>query len=243
MRTVVVFSGAGLSAESGIPTFRDSDGLWENHKIEDVASPEGWDRDPELVLQFYEQRFHGIKQAEPNIAHRAIAKLEEKFKVINITQNIDDLLERAGCTNVEHVHGCINQMKCERHYNITNLDGDTNYQCSYLATQAKPVVMGDSCPVCGCQLRPHVVWFGEAVDLGYDKIADLVREVKYNDGVFICVGTSAEVAPASLLIPFFSQVQNKYIVNLKTWPISDYELREGPASEQLPKLVEELLDE
>jgi NAD-dependent deacetylase len=243
MRTIVTFSGAGLSAESGIPTFRDSDGLWENHKIEDVASPEGWNRNKELVLKFYEQRFVGIKNSEPNAAHKALAKLEEKFNVINVTQNIDDLLERAGCSNVEHVHGRIDMMKCECHQGISNLDGDTNYTCTYLTAQFKPVVLGDLCPACGGQLRPHVVWFGEAVDLGYNKIADLVREVKYNDGVFICIGTSANVAPASLLVPFFAQVPKKYIVNLKTWPIADYDLREGPATVEVPKLVEELMED
>ena len=112
-KRVVVFSGAGLSAESGIPTFRGSDGLWENHRIEDVASPEGWARDPKLVLNFYAMRFEKVQSVQPNVGHFALAKLQEKFDVINITQNIDDLLERAGCRNVWHLHGRIDYQKCE----------------------------------------------------------------------------------------------------------------------------------
>jgi len=242
MRTIVVFSGAGLSAESGIDTFRAVDGLWEKHKIEDVASPEGWERDKEMVLRFYAERFQGVKNAEPNEAHKSIARLEEKFNVINITQNVDDLLERAGCTNVQHVHGKLNERKCEWHHNISNLDGDTQFACDYLVEQTEPVNLGELCPKCNGQMRPNVVWFKEAVDLGYDRIVDLVREVKYGNGVFICIGTSANVAPASLLIPFFSQVMNKYIINSKTWKISDYTLLEGQATEQMSKLAEELLN-
>lgn len=241
MKKAVIFSGAGLSAESGIPTFRDSNGLWENHRVEDVASPEGWTRDPELVLNFYKYRFEAIQKSEPNEAHKVIARLQEKFDVVNITQNIDDLLERAGCTNVMHLHGVITERKCSWHSNITNLDGDIRYVCDYLEPQTEPVKLGDACPKCGSQLRPNVVWFGEAVDLGYDRIADLVREVKYNDGVFICVGTSAQVAPASLLVPFFSQVKNKYIVDKKPIKVADYVLLEGLAGEELPKLIDKLM--
>jgi len=114
-KTVVVFSGAGLSAESGIPTFRDSNGLWENHRVEDVASPSGWRRDPALVLRFYDLRFYGVQAAQPNEAHRSIARLQSRFNVLNITQNIDDLLERAGCENVVHLHG---DTSCSSRYTV-----------------------------------------------------------------------------------------------------------------------------
>ena len=109
-KNIVIFSGAGLSKESGIPTFRDSNGLWHNHNVSDVADHDGWFRNPKLVLDFYKERFENIKKCEPNDAHKAIASLQDKFNVINITQNIDDLLERAGCENVWHLHGSINKI-------------------------------------------------------------------------------------------------------------------------------------
>jgi NAD-dependent deacetylase len=242
----VIFSGAGLSAESGVPTFRDSNGLWENHKVEDVASQDGWKRDKQTVLKFYDARFHGIKAVQPNDAHKAIARLQEKFNVINVTQNIDDLLERAGCTNVRHLHGIITRRKCEWHKDISNLDGDMNFVCDYKEDQTSPVTLGEMCPFCPeagrvGQLRPDVVWFGEAVDLPYNYMADLCREVKYNNGVFICVGTSAQVYPAAYLVSFFSQVKNKYIVDKKPIKVSDYTLLEGSAGEQMTKLADKLL--
>src|ERR1039457_6488106 len=121
MNRIVVFSGAGLSKESGIPTFRDCvDGLWHNYKIEEVATPKGWEKDQKKVLDFYAARWKNIKECEPNPAHKAIAKLQEKYEVTSITQNIDDLLERAGCKNVWHLHGQITQRKCEV------------YSCDYL---------------------------------------------------------------------------------------------------------------
>lgn len=243
MKTVVVFSGAGLSQESGIPTFRDSNGLWHNHKVEDVASQDGWHRNKQLVLDFYKQRFENIKACEPNSAHKALARLQEKYHVVNITMNIDDLLERAGCTDVLHLHGAINQKKCEWHKNITTLDGDTNFTCDYLTTQDKPIDFEERCPKCNGNLRPNVVWFGEAVsEMNYKHLAELVREVKYNEGTFICVGTSGLVYPASYLISFFAQVDNKYIIDPKPQKIADYNLLKGNAGEQLPLLVDALLD-
>ena len=245
-RTAVIFSGAGLSADSGIPTFRDSDGLWHSHKVEDVASQDGWQRDKETVLKFYEERFKGIKEAQPNEAHVSIARLQEKFEVVNITQNIDDLLERAGCKYVNHLHGVITRRKCEWHKDISNLDGDTNFTCEYKSDQNEPVKLGEQCPKCSkknvqAQLRPDVVWFGEAVDFKYDYGHALIKEVKYNNGVFICVGTSAQVYPAAYLLSWFSQVKHKYIVDKKPNKISDYTLCEGSAYKELPKLVDKLL--
>jgi len=129
-KRAVVFSGAGLSAESGIPTFRGSDGLWENHRIEDVASPEGWARNPKLVLNFYAMRFEKVQSVQPNAGHFALAKLQEKFEVINITQNIDNLLERAGCKNVWHLHGRVDWQKCERHHDIFGFR-DSYFKCDF----------------------------------------------------------------------------------------------------------------
>jgi NAD-dependent deacetylase len=243
MRTVVIFSGAGLSAESGVPTFRDSNGLWENHKVEDVASPEGWERDQDTVLKFYQERFEGIRKCQPNAAHLAIAKLQEKFNVVNITQNIDDLLERAGCKNVIHLHGSILERKCSKHTSCSVLDGDINYTCDFLSKHDAPVLKGELCPTCGAHARPNVVWFGEAVDMPMDDCAALVKEVKYNDGVFLTVGTSAQVYPAAYLIAYFTQVKNKYIIDKNPNRVGDYTLLKGEAGTELPKLVEELMND
>lgn len=239
-KTVVVFSGAGLSAESGIPTFRDSNGLWENHRVEDVASPGGWRRDPALVLNFYELRFHAVRAAQPNQAHASIARLQSKFNVLNITQNIDDLLERAGCENVAHLHGLITRRKCEFHRDIFC---DGRFRCDFKADQDAPVKLGDVCPKCGGQLRPDVVWFGEAVNFDFGRLSLLVEELDRNDGVFICVGTSAQVTPASHLVPIFAPVKAKYIIDLRARPTGDYTLLEGPATAMMKKLAGELLGE
>lgn len=196
METVVVFSGAGLSADSGIPTFRDSNGLWHNHKVEDVATPDGWNRNRSLVLDFYAQRFENIKSCEPNDGHKALAALEKKYKVVNITQNIDDLLERAGCSQVWHLHGTILRRKCERHRDITMLDGDTHFPCDYKESHEMPVKLGDLCIKCGSQMRPDVVWFHEAVDMHPNYLDALIKEAQ----VFIGVGTSAQVYPAAGLV-------------------------------------------
>lgn len=241
MRKVVIFSGAGLSAESGIPTFRDSNGLWENHKVEDVAHPSGWKRDKNLVIEFYRQRFESVKNCEPNEAHKSIARLQDKFEVINITQNIDDLLERAGCKEVRHLHGSINKRKCEWHKSCSMLDGDSFYVCDYAVDHTEPVKLGDLCPKCSGQLRPDVVWFDEPVAFEFETIRELVRDVKYNDGVFICIGTSAQVHPAAALIPLFVQVNNKYIIDLNARPIGNYTLLKGNASEKMKELADKLL--
>lgn len=241
MRKIVVFSGAGLSAESGIPTFRDSNGLWENHKVEDVAHPSGWVKDKSLVLKFYEKRHESVKTAEPNAAHRAIAKLQEKFSVVNLTQNIDDLLERAGCDDVRHFHGSINKRKCEWHFSCSMLQGDTRYKCDFSEIHTESIKLGDLCPKCSGQMRPDVVWFDEPVAFEFEEIKDLIKEVKYNNGVFICVGTSAQVHPAASLIPLFSQVQEKYIVDPKPKKIGNYVLLEGKAGDIMPGLVDKLL--
>ncbi len=238
MRKIVVFSGAGLSAESGIPTFRDSGGLWEQHRIEDVASPEGWERNKQLVLNFYEQRYLKSLQCRPNPAHDAIAQLQHTFEVINITQNIDTLLERAGSKNVWHLHGRIDYQKCEFHYSIPPFD-DASFTCNYRAQITSPTKLGDLCPKCGSQLRPDVVWFGEAVDMRQEYLDEQVETAD----IFVGIGTSAQVYPAAGLLPLFSRTPQKFFID--PHPAYDklegYEVLEGAASEQMPRLTAMLL--
>ncbi|GAB2792553.1 NAD-dependent deacylase [Halomonas shantousis] len=180
---LVVLTGAGISAESGLRTFRDSDGLWENHAIEDVATPEAWARDPELVLRFYNERRDQVRRAKPNAAHKALAELEQSgFRVSVITQNVDDLHERAGSTDVLHLHGEILKVR-------SSVDPRLLYPL-----RKGGIGIGDLCDK-GSQLRPHVVWFGEAVPL-YAPACDIVTEAD----LVLVVGTSLSVMPAAMLI-------------------------------------------
>ncbi len=237
-KTVVVFSGAGLSAESGIPTFRASDGLWENHRIEDVASPQGWMRNPELVLSFYNERYKKIDEVKPNPAHIAIAKLQEKYHVVNITQNIDNLLERAGCNEIWHLHGSVETIKCEHHIDIST--GISNYYyCDYKTTRKGLLTKNDKCPKCGGQMRPDIVWFGEAVDMRYEYLQELIATAY----IFIGVGTSAQVYPAAGLLPAFQDTPKKYFIdpNPAYSMLRGYEVFADTASNVIPKLVENLL--
>lgn len=237
MDTIVVFSGAGLSAESGVPTFRDSNGLWEQHRVEDVASPEGWVRNRRLVLNFYAQRFLKERECLPNAAHTAIGSLSARFRVVNITQNIDTLLERGGSTEVWHLHGRVDYQKCERHYSIGFGGGDP--VCEYRTPITEPIKEGDLCPECGGHLRPDVVWFGEAVDMRENRLEDLVRTAS----VFIGIGTSALVYPAAGLLPLFRHTPERYFID----PAPNYDMLsgfivlEGRAAEQMPKLAARLL--
>jgi NAD-dependent deacetylase len=235
---IVIFSGAGLSTESGIPTFRDSGGLWEQHRIEDVASPEGWERNKKLVLNFYAMRF--IKQAEclPNPAHQAIAKLSQNYTVINITQNIDTLLERAGCENVWHLHGRIDMQKCEFHHSLA-FPGQYDFDCDYRSVITKPIMIGDACPKCGGQLRPDIVWFGEPVDMR----EEFLMEQIHSADIFIGIGTSAQVYPAAGLLPMFRRTREKFFIdpNPNYALLEGYTVLKGSASEQLPALVSKLL--
>ena len=188
-KKIMVFSGAGLSKESGVETFRDSggDGLWNKHKIEDVATPEGWRKDRELVLNFYNARRSQLKEVEPNDAHKYIAKLEEKFDVINITQNVDNLLERAGSTNVIHLHGDLNKSRSTLNSKLVyDCDGDIN--------------IGDKCEK-GSQLRPHIIWFNEQLDT---KLMVAASQAAVDCDICIIVGTSMAVYPASS-IPFLTK--------------------------------------
>ena len=240
MKTIVVFSGAGLSAESGIPTFRDAGGLWEQHRIEDVASPEGWKRDKSLVLNFYKERFLRGLQCQPNAAHLAIASLQARYEVVNITQNIDTLLERAGSGNVWHLHGRIDFQKCELHYSIPAYD-DSSYACDYRAQITSPTKFGDRCPKCGNQLRPDVVWFGEAVDMRQAYLETLVASTE----IFIGIGTSAQVYPAAGLLPLFRRTRQRFFIdpNPTFDMLEGFEVLQGTASVQMPKLAAALLSQ
>lgn len=235
MKTIVTFSGAGLSQESGIPTFRDSNGLWHNHKVEEIANHDAWPRNKDLMLEFYKQRLLNVNSVEPNAGHKALASLESKYKVINITQNIDNLLERAGCSSVWHLHGSIYSRKCEFHKDI----GDSKYQCDYRKPQTEPVKDGDICPKCGGHMRPDVVWFGEAVDLKAEYLVELAKECF----AFIGIGTSAQVYPAANLINIFKNSQKKYFVDPNPpLRLQSFTRLAGTACEHLPVVAKELLE-
>lgn len=204
-KRLVVLTGAGISAESGLKTFRDSDGLWEGYNVMDVATPEAWHRNPALVQQFYNERRKQVLQAEPNAAHLALAALEEKFEVHIITQNIDDLHERAGSTQVTHLHGIITLAQSDQDPNLLYpIKGDT-------------IAMGAYCEL-GSQLRPHVVWFGEAVPA-----IEVAAKICAAADLFILVGTSLAVYPAAGLIDFVPRTVLKYIVDLKIPPVHQYQ--------------------
>jgi len=183
MKKLVVLTGAGMSAESGLKTFRDAGGLWEGHNVMDVASPEGWQRNPKLVLEFYNQRRRQLKEAKPNAGHLALADLERDFDVRIITQNVDDLHERAGNTKVLHLHGELLKVRSTRHEN------DVRHWTSGLD-------WGDA-DAYGNQLRPHIVWFGEMVP-ELENAAALAAEAD----VFAVIGTSLQVYPAAGLMQF-----------------------------------------
>jgi len=195
MKHLVVFTGAGMSAESGIPTFRGGNGLWENYRIEDVATPEAWHRDSELVLEFYNQRRKGVLEAVPNEGHRQIAAWQKRFQVTVITQNIDDLHERAGSQSVLHLHGEIRKSR-------STLNPQLVYEI-----EGWQLNKGDRCER-GSQLRPHIVWFGEDVPM-LDKAASIIEEAD----TFIVVGTSLQVYPAAGLVDFAKRAQQKFIVD------------------------------
>ncbi len=192
---IVVLTGAGISAESGIQTFRDSGGLWEGFDINEVATPEGWNKNQELVLEFYNQRRKNVREAQPNAAHFSLVKLEEKYDVQIITQNIDDLHERAGSANIIHLHGEI--MKAR-----SIADEDRLYDLG-----EKDIQKGDLCEK-GYQLRPHVVWFGEDVPMMTKAIA-----AAQNTDILIVVGTSMVVYPAAGLVNYVPRHIPKYIID------------------------------
>lgn len=211
MKKITVLTGAGVSAESGVSTFRDSDGLWENHKVEDVASIEGWYRNPQLVLDFYNARRAQLFQVRPNSAHLAIAELEKEYKVTVVTQNVDNLHERAGSTKIIHLHGELTKVRPE---NCCN-DRDGYSEETVFDIGADEINLGDMAPN-GAQLRPHIVWFGEAVP----KIEAAIEAVESAD-ILLIVGTSLQVYPAAGLYRYAKMGTPIYIIDPKDVPVRD----------------------
>ncbi len=220
-KKLVVLTGAGISAESGLKTFRDSDGLWEGYDVTEVATPRGWKKNPQLVLDFYNERRKNVAEASPNAAHFGLAGLEKDFDVTIITQNIDDLHERAGSGNVLHLHGEIFKMRSERDESlIYEIKGD--------------IKMGDLAED-SAQLRPYIVWFEEPVP----KMEEAVPVV-YSADIFVVVGTSLVVYPAAGLINYVESETPKFIVDKKipyTSPMKNLTLIEKPATEGVSELI------
>ena len=224
-KKVVVLTGAGISAESGISTFRDSDGLWEQYRVEDVATYDAYLRNPELVLNFYNERRRQLFQVKPNEGRRQVVRLEEKYDVRIITQNIDNLHEQAGSTNVLHLHGLLTQARSDRDDNLIVDIGD------------RDIHIGDQAPD-GAQLRPHIVWFGEAVP-SIEPAAELCEKADY----FIVVGTSMNVYPAAGLIHYVPRSTPCYLVDPKAVPISrPITIFQERAGTGVKKVVDELLN-
>jgi NAD-dependent deacetylase len=202
-KKLVVLTGAGVSAESGISTFRTNNGLWENHKVEDVASIDGWYRNPQLVLDFYNERRLQLGTVKPNAAHYALAELEKEWDVTVITQNVDNLHERAGSTKVIHLHGELTKVRPENCYNdIDNYSEESVFDIGY-----DVINLGDLAPN-GAQLRPHIVWFGEAVPY----INAAINHVMDAD-VLLIVGTSLQVYPAAGLYAYAKADTPIYIID------------------------------
>lgn len=202
-KKIVILSGAGISAESGISTFRDAGGLWEGHDINDVATPEGFRKNPTLVLEFYNQRRRQLKEVEPNLAHTLIAALEKEYHVVVITQNVDNLHERAGSNNIIHLHGELNKVRSTKYPELVyEWENDLN--------------IGDNCEK-GFQLRPHIVWFTEEVPM----IEKAVEEI-YDAHIVIVVGTSMQVYPAAGLVGYAAKDAEIYYVDPK--PTISHEL-------------------
>ncbi|EKA68452.1 NAD-dependent deacetylase [Acinetobacter baumannii OIFC065] len=200
MTKLVVFSGAGMSAESGIRTFRDSNGLWENYDIQQVATPEAWERNPALVQRFYNERRKNILEAQPNEAHQYIAKLQDHYDVQVITQNIDDLHERAGNQNVLHLHGNIRLAKSS--------GPDAQYTTQFYEVNGWKLDLEQDFCTDGYPLRPHVVWFGEAVP-AYEEAIRLVQSAD----IFIVIGSTLSVYPVAALVHEIPHYTKAYYID------------------------------
>jgi len=228
MSKVVVLTGAGISAESGIKTFRDAGGLWEGYNIEDVATPEAWARNPQLVLDFYNERRMQLLTVLPNIAHHAIASLDTQFETIVVTQNVDDLHERAGSKHIIHLHGELVKAR-------SSVDEDLIYEIK------KDILLGDLCAR-GSQLRPHIVWFGEMVPMLEKAIAEIL-DADY----ILVIGSSMQVYPAAGLVGYASPKARIFYIDPR--PSLNFELsrRTGleviakPATEGVPEVVNKIL--
>ena len=223
-KKLVVLTGAGISAESGLKTFRDSDGLWEGYDINEVATATAWRRNPALVQEFYNMRRKNVAEAQPNAAHHALAELQDDFDVQIVTQNIDDLHERAGSTNVLHLHGEIFKMRSEKNEGlIYPIQGD--------------IAMGDKAED-GTQLRPHIVWFEEEVPM----MTEAIKVVRGAE-LFVIVGTSLVVYPAAGLVNYVPWPIPKFIVDKKipyTSSLYNLTIIEKPATEGMKDLKERL---
>ncbi len=207
---LVILTGAGVSAESGFATFRDTGGLWEQYDVNDVASIEGWYRNRKLVLEFYNQRRAQLKDAKPNAAHVAMAELEKDYRVDVITQNVDNLHERAGSTRVLHLHGELTKVRPEN-----GVYDRTESEAEVIDVGYRPVILGDLAPN-GSQLRPHIVFFGEAVP-NIGKAIDLVEQAD----ILLIVGSSLQVYPAAGLYRYARNDCPIYVIDPKPVPISD----------------------
>lgn len=226
MKRVVVLSGAGISAESGIKTFRDSGGLWEEYKIEEVATPSAWQKNPELVLDFYNKRRKQVLEAKPNPAHLALAKLQEQFEVKVITQNIDDLHERAGSKSVLHLHGEILKSR-------SSVDPGLIYPVS-----GSELLLGEKCGK-GSQLRPHIVWFGESVPA-----MDEAIEITKTADIFLVIGTSLEVYPAASLVMYAPDDSVKILIDPHAelpFGTGDFTLVRNTAGKGVPEVLNKLM--
>ena len=223
MKNIVVFSGAGISAESGLGTFRDSGGLWDKYKIEDVATPQAFKKNPELVLEFYNIRRRQLLSSSPNSAHYSLNKLQDNFNLQIITQNIDDLHERSGTKNVLHLHGQLRQSKSTLDEMVYQIEGSE-------------LILGDICPN-GAQLRPNVVWFGESVPM-MEKAIEIVKKAD----LFIIIGTSLNVYPAASLIHYTTSSCEKYIIDPNAELVEDIKVIRELASVSVPKLVDQILE-
>ena len=225
-KKIVVLSGAGISAESGIKTFRDADGLWEGHDIMEVASPEGWRKNQELVLDFYNKRRQQLKEVKPNRAHEILAELEDDFDIHIITQNVDDLHERAGSKNVLHLHGELLKARSTKNE-------------KYILDWTEDINVGDFDDK-GNQLRPHIVWFGEAVP-ALEQAVPLVMQADF----VIIIGTSMQVYPAAGLIDFAKPEAKLFYIDLNPAKISNLknplEIIPMTASEGMKYIREKLL--
>lgn len=224
MKKLVVLTGAGISAESGIKTFRDADGLWEGHDVMEVATPEGWKKNPQLVLDFYNKRRRQLNEVDPNPAHRSIRELESKYDVSIITQNVDDLHERAGSSEVIHLHGELKKARSSFDQDlILDWQGDIN--------------IGDFCEH-NHQLRPHVVWFGEEVPM-MKRAAEITSEAD----ILLIIGTSMQVYPAAGLIDFVPRGTTIYFIdpNPAVNSMAHLEVIPEKASVGVPELVQRLM--
>ena len=220
-KKLVVLTGAGISAESGLKTFRDSDGLWEGYNIEDVATPRAWRRNPQLVLDFYNIRRKGVIEAQPNAAHIGLAALETQYDVQIVTQNIDDLHERAGSTKVLHLHGEILKMRSERNEGLVYpITGD--------------IKLGDTADD-GAQLRPHIVWFEEVVPM-----IQYAVPLMYDADIFVLIGTSLVVYPAAGLVDYVRDEVPKYVIDRRIPSVGHFSnviCIEKPATEGIVELT------